>query len=129
VDLDIFDSGSCDPGNGNHAGIDQLSACSTNNGIPTPVATSNDLNSDGIGDIGDGQFRTAVIQLTTGGQLSVSITAPCSTTPIAVPNLQGVSLPGFVSGTQYFLGFGGGTGSNGLAARQEIRNVQATICP
>ena len=42
-------------------------------------------------------------------------------------NLQGVTLPGFTSGTPYYIGFGAGTGSNGLAARQEIRNVAVTF--
>jgi hypothetical protein len=129
VELDIFDSGPCDPGNGNHASVDLFSPCATNGGIPSPVATSNDLfdssqPGNGVGDIADGTWRTATIQLA-GGQLSVSITGTSGN--FAVSNLQGVSLPGFVSGTQYYLGFGAGTGSNGLAARQEIRNVDVSF--
>jgi hypothetical protein len=128
VELDIFDSGTCDPGDGNHAGIDLLSPCSGNTGIPSPIATSGDLytpvsaGDNGVGDIGDGQWRTAAVALGSG-LLSVSITDPSTGNPVAVPSLQGVALPGFVSGTQYYFGFGGGSGSNGMASRQEIRNV------
>jgi len=129
VELDIFDSGPCDPGNGNHAGVDLLSACSTNNGIPSPIATSNDLfdmslPGNGVGDIADGTWRTATIQLASG-QMSVTITS--SAGPVAIGNLQGVPLTGFVSGTQYYLGLTGGTGSNATAAREEIRNVNLTF--
>jgi hypothetical protein len=134
VELDIFDSGPCDPGNGNHAGIDVLSACSTNTGILSPIATSGDLydnnldagSDHGVGDIGDGGWRTATIQLANGA-MSVSVTDPTTTMPVAVPGLQGVSLTGFTPGTPYYFGFGAGTGSNNLAARQEIRNVQVTF--
>jgi len=135
VELDVFDSGPCDPGNGNHAGIDFLSSCASgnpsNSGIPLPIATSNDLfdsslPGNGVGDIGDGTWRTATIQIASG-KMSVSITDPASMTAIAVPNLQGVSLTSFTSGTQYYIGFGAGTGSNNLAARQEIRNVNVTF--
>jgi hypothetical protein len=140
VELDVFDSGPCElqgapPGttnNGNHAGVDLLSACSGNAGILSPIATSGDLytpvdaGDNGIGDIGDGQWRTAMIQLA-GGKLSVSITDPSTSSFVAVPNLQGVSLPGFTSGTAYYFGFGGGSGSNHLAAREEIRNVQVSF--
>jgi hypothetical protein len=128
VELDIFDSGTCDPGNGNHAGIDLLSACATNGGIPSPVATSNDLyaaiapGDNGVGDIGDGGWRTAIVTLT-GSSMSVSIDDPITNAQIAVPNLQNVTLPGFTPGTPYYFGFGGGSGSNGLAAEAEIRNV------
>jgi hypothetical protein len=129
VELDLFDSGPCDPGNGNHAGVDLLSACSTNGGILSPIATSNDLfdgalPGNGVGDIGDGIWRTATIQMVSG-QVSVMITGASG--PVAVGNLQGVTLPGFVSGTPHYFGFGAGTGSNSLAARQEIRNVQITF--
>jgi hypothetical protein len=130
VELDIFDSGPCDPGNGNHAGVDLLSACSSNVGIPSAVATSSDLydNSSpthGVGDIGDGAWRTATIQFVSG-QVSVMITDP-GNNATTVGNLQGVTLPGFTSGTPYSFGFGAGSGSNGLASRQEIRNVQVTF--
>ena len=80
VELDIFDSGPCDPGEGNHAGVDLLSAC-TNPGIPSAIATSGDLYTplggadNGIGDIGDGQWRTATVTLA-NGQISVSVTDP-----------------------------------------------------
>jgi hypothetical protein len=126
VELDIFDSGPCDPGNGNHASIDLLSACSTNGGIPTPIAASADLydgsaSDKGVGDIGDGAWRTATITLSAGA-LSVSVKNPAGRV-IAVSNLQGVSLPGFTSGTPYYFGFTAGSGSNGLYARSSIRNV------
>jgi hypothetical protein len=129
VELDIFDSGPCDPGNGNHAGIDLLSSCATNTGILSPIATSNDLYDvllpgNGVGDIGDGTWRTATIQLTSG-QMNVSMSGVSGTFPVS--NLQGVALPGFTSGTSYYFGFGAGTGSNGLHARQEIRNVTVTF--
>jgi hypothetical protein len=132
VELDIFDSGPCDPGNGNHAGIDLLSACSTNNGIPAPIATSNDLfdatlPGNGVGDIGDGQWRTATIHLT-NGLMSVAITSPgAGGAPVSVGNLQSIPLTGFVPGTQYYLGLTGATGSNTLYAREEIRNVSLTF--
>lgn len=132
VELDVFDSGPCDPGEGNHAGIDLLSACSTNGGIPSAIATSGDLytpvdaGDNGVGDIGDGTWRTATVTLASG-QLSVSITDGTTGSPVAVPSLQGVSLPGLVSGTPYYFGFGAGSGSNGNASRQEIRNVNVTF--
>jgi hypothetical protein len=136
VELDVFDSGPCDPGNGNHAGIDSLTSCASgnpsNSGIPLPLATSGDLytpvdaGDNGVGDIGDGTWRTATVTLASG-QLSVSITDPSTGNPVAVPNLQNVALSGFTSGTPYYLGFGAGSGSNGLAARQEIRNVSLTF--
>jgi hypothetical protein len=129
VELDIFDSGPCDPGNGNHAGVDLLSACGSNTGILGPVATSNDLYDgtlpgNGVGDIADGTWRTATVQLA-AGQMSVTITGASG--PVAVGNLQGVALPGFVSGTPYYFGFAAGSGSNGDASRAEIRNVAITF--
>jgi len=129
VELDVFDSGPCDPGNGNHAGVDLLSPCGTNSGIPSPIATSNDLfdgslPGNGVGDIGDGTWRTATIQLASG-QVSVAISGSQGT--INVPNLQNVALSNFTSGTPYYLGFGAGTGSNGLSAKAEIRNVSVTF--
>jgi hypothetical protein len=132
VELDIFDSGPCDPGNGNHAGIDLLSACSTNGGIPSPIATSGDLytpiaaGDNGVGDLADGSWRTTRITLTSG-QLSASITDPSTGSPIAIPNMQNVALPGFVAGTKYYFGFGAGAGSNGLYSRAQIRNVSVTF--
>jgi hypothetical protein len=125
VELDIFDSGPCDPGNGNHASVDLLSACSSNIGIPSPIATSPDLFGIGVGDIGDGSTRSATITLA-NGQLSVVITDNTGT-PVTVGNLQNVALPGFVSGTPYYLGLTGGTGSNGFFAREEIANVRLTF--
>jgi hypothetical protein len=126
LELDVVNSGPCDPGNGNHAGVDLLSSCSSNCGVLSPIATSPDLfdvaaPNNGVGDIGDGTWREAWIQFVSG-QLTLAIT-DSSGTLVAVPNLQGVTLPGFVAGTHYYLGFGGGTGSNALAARQEIRDV------
>jgi hypothetical protein len=132
TELDIFDSGPCDPGNGNHAGIDSLSACGTNSGVPATIATSGDLYAQGagldhgVGDIGDGVWRTATVSMA-NGSLSVSITDPATSAAVAVPNLQAVALPGFVPGTAYYFGFGGGSGSNGLASRSEIRNVLVTF--
>jgi hypothetical protein len=125
VELDIFDNGNCDPGNGNHASIDVLSPCASNAGIPDPAVTSADLFGLGVGDIADGAWRTATIRLASGA-LSVSVT-DSSGTPITVPNLQSASLLGFTSGTPYYLGFAGGSGSNGLYARQEVRNVQVSF--
>jgi hypothetical protein len=136
VELDIFDSGPCDPGNGNHAGVDLLSTCSTNGGIPSPLYTSDDLfdstqPDNGVGNIGDGVWRTATIQFVSG-DISVMITNSLGTA-VAVSNLQGVSLPSgtdpnaFVPGTPYYFGFGGGTGSNNMASRAEIRNVSVTF--
>jgi len=130
VELDIFNNGPCDGGNGNHAGIDVLSACGTNAGVPTPVATSanlfdSTLPNNGVGVLSDGTWRTATVQLSSG-QLSVSITDSTGT-PVAVGNLQNVSLPGFTSGTPYYFGFSAGTGSDGMASRAEIRNVSLTF--
>ncbi len=128
VELDIFDSGPCDPGNGNHAGIDTLSSCTTNGGIPLPLATSGDLftaigaGDNGVGDIGDGTWRTATLTLS-NGQMSVSISDPTTMMMIAVPNLQNVALPGFTPGSSFYLGFGGGSGSNSQASKEEIRDV------
>jgi hypothetical protein len=122
VELDTFDSGPCDPGNGNHAGVDQLSPCGTNIGVPSPISTSPDLFGLGVGDIADGAWRTATIQFVSG-QVSVMIT-DASGNPITVTNLQGVTLPGFTPGVAYYFGLTGGTGSNGLNSRQEIRNVR-----
>lgn len=141
AELDIFDSNNCDGIGGNHAGIDLLSACTSsitgttsgsNSGIPQPLAVSNDLytpvdaGDNGVGDIGDGQWRTATVTLASG-LMSLSITDPSTGVPVAVPNLQSVALPGFVSGTSYYFGFGAGSGSNGQAARQEIKNVTVTF--
>jgi hypothetical protein len=125
VELDIFDNGPCDPGNGNHASVDVLSPCGSNGGIPDPVHTSPDLFGLGVGDIADGAWRTATIQLASGA-LSVSVT-DSGGTPIAVTSLQSVVLPGFTPGTPYYLGLAGGSGSNSLYARQEIRNVHMTF--
>jgi hypothetical protein len=44
-----------------------------------------------------------------------------------VTNLQSVALAGFTSGTPYYLGFAGGSGSHSLYARQEIRNVHISF--
>jgi hypothetical protein len=131
VELDIFDSGPCDPGNGNHAGIDMLSACATNGGIPSAIATSNDLfdgslPNNGVGDIGDGQWRTATLTFN-AGSVSVAVTSPTTSSFVSVPNLQNVALPGYVAGTPYYLGFAGGNGSNGMASRAEIRNVTVSF--
>jgi hypothetical protein len=126
VELDIYNNGSCGDADNNHAGIDSLTSCGAQ---PTPIETSPNLNDGsapdhGIGDIGDGQWRTVVVTLS-AGVMSVSVTDPTSGMPIAVPNLQSVALPGYVAGTAYYLGFAAGTG--GLAAQQEIRNVQITF--
>jgi hypothetical protein len=124
MELDLFDNGLCDPGNGNHAGIDQLGACGTNAGVPSPVATSNNLSS-AVGNIADGTWRTVTIQFASG-QMSVSITDG-SGNPVAIGNLQGVALPSFTSGTPYYFGFSAGTGDDGLASRADIRNVSITF--
>jgi len=120
MELDLFDNGPCDGGNGNHAGIDLLSACGTNAGAPSAIATSSDLF-NAVGDIGDGTWRTATIQFASG-QMSVSITNG-SGSSVAIANLQGVALPGFTSGTPYYFGFSAGNGSDGMASRADIRNV------
>ena len=76
-------------------------------------------------DIADGNWRTATIQLASG-QMSITVT-DFTGAPVTVGNLQGVALPGFVSGAPYYLGLGAGNGSNGLASREEIRNVTVTF--
>ncbi len=135
VELDIFNSGPCDPGNGNHAGVDLLSSCSTNGGVPSPIATSSDLytspdptnpNDHGVGDIGDGNTRSVTLTFL-NGQMSVSIYDPTTGLPVQDSNLQNVTLSGYVPGTPYYIGFGGGSGSNGQASRIEISNVSVTF--
>jgi Bacterial lectin len=113
VENDLWDSAGCSGDkNDNHVGIDQLGVtCVGQQQYPTPVATSPDLAFD----LGDGIWRTEVVHVV-DGVASVSIDGA------AVTKLQNVALPGFVSGTAYFYGFGAASG--GLAARQEIRNVQ-----
>jgi hypothetical protein len=118
VELDITDSFACGDQNGNHAAIDQLSpVCS--GALPNPIAVSPDLYDNGqpgggIGDIADGQWRTVIVSIM-NGEVSVMISGQ------AVPLLQNIALPGFVSGTPYSFGFSGATGA--AAARHEIRNV------
>ncbi len=89
-----------------------------------------DAGDNGVGDIGDGSWRTTTITLA-GGQLSVSITDSTTGLPVAVPGLQSVALTNFTSGSPYYLGFGAGSGSNNgsgaQASRQEIRNVNVTF--
>jgi hypothetical protein len=75
------------------------------------------VDGGGVGDIGDGQWRTVQIHFQNGAA-SVTIRG------IAVPNLQSVSLPGF-SVSPYYFGFSAATG--GLAAQQQIRNVTITF--
>jgi hypothetical protein len=129
VEFDIVDNGPCDGGNANHAGIDYLSSCPSNSGTPLPIATSNNLFDSSFGDISDGVWRTATIQLV-GGQMSLAIT-DSSGTSLPVANLQNVTLPGFVSGTEYYLGFSAGSGSDlgagPMASLIQIRNVQVTF--
>jgi hypothetical protein len=121
VELDIFDNNACGDQDGNHAAIDDLLSCSGTQ--PTPISVSPDLYDNtqpggGIGDIGDGQWRTAVVHMS-GGTMTVSIQG------VAVPNLQSVPLVGFVTGTSYWFGFGAGTGAS--ASSQDIRNVSITF--
>jgi hypothetical protein len=132
VEFDIYNNKECGDSTANHAGIDTLTPCGL--GEPTPVATSGDLNDPsapdhGVGDIGDGEWRTVVVTVL-AGVMSVSVTDPTSGASIAVPNLQSVMLPGFVGGTPYYIGFSGATGA--ITSRQEIRNVHvmfpATVC-
>jgi hypothetical protein len=129
VEMDIFNSGPCDPGNGNHAGIDFLGNCASgsNSGIPLPVVTSSqDLFAQSIGDIADGTTRTVVIQIVSG-VVSVAVDG------IPVVDLQGVDLhaSGYVTGTPYYIGWGGGTGSDDgsgpQASRAEISNVSIVL--
>jgi len=124
AEFDVYNNGACTDVNGNHAGVDSLAACAANNALPTALATSPDLFDNtqpggGIGDIGDGQWRTVVVHFAsdaTTGNMSVTINGTL------VPNLQGVPLTGFMNGTAYYFGFSAGTGA--LAAKHEIRNVQ-----
>ena len=116
VENDLWDSAGCSGDkNGNHVGIDTLDVtCMGDQQYPTPVSTSPSLAFD----LGDGTWRTEVVHVV-DGVASVSIDGA------AVTKLQNVHLPGFVSGTAYFYGFGAASG--GLAARREIRNVQVTF--
>jgi hypothetical protein len=126
AELDIYDDQDCSDADNDHAGIDTLTSCGT--GEPTPLATSPYLYDSspthGVGDMGDGQWRTATVTVA-NSQMSLSITDPVNAAVIAVPNLQNVALPGFQTGTSYWYGFSSGGGS--LAARQEIRNVAVTF--
>ena len=115
VELDIYNNQDCTDVNGNHAGIDLLTICDATTGAPNALATSGDLFST-VGDIGDGTWRTALVHLA-GGQMSLSINGDAI--------LSAVSLPGFVSGSSYYFGFGGGTGTD--SSRQEIRNVTVSF--
>jgi CSLREA domain-containing protein len=123
--LNIFDSGPCTPGDSNYAGIYQLSPCSTNAGVSTPIASSGDLYT-AVGDIGDGTWRTATIEFSSG-QMSVAITPSGGGIPVNIPNLQNVTLPGFTSGTSYYFGFSAGTGSSSLYSSAQIENVSVTF--
>jgi hypothetical protein len=126
VELDIYDNVECGDADDNHAGIDETVSCGQ--GEPVPIATSPNLidtsPTHGVGDLGDGQWRTATMSLA-NGQMSVSITDPVDSSVIAVPNLKNVALPGFLLGTAYYFGLSAGGGS--LAGRQEIRNVQVSF--
>jgi hypothetical protein len=82
------------------------------------------LPNNGVGDIADGTWRTATIQLASG---EVAVAIATSSASIPVGNLQSVTLPDFVAGTPYYLGFGAGSGSAGLTSREEIRNVAITF--
>jgi hypothetical protein len=126
VELDIYNNFDCGDADDDHAGVDALTACGA--GEPLALATSPYLSdstpSHGVGDLGDGQWRTAIVTLA-HAQLSVAITPGGSGAALPVTNLQGVALPGFVQGGEYYLGFAAGGGN--LAGRQEIRNVAVTF--
>jgi hypothetical protein len=126
AELDIYDNSACGDANDNHAGIDTADRCSIDE--PVPLATSGNLidasPTGGVGDLGDGQWRTATVSLANGA-LSLSVTSAGSGTVIAVPGLQNIALPGFIKCSAYTLGFSAGGGS--LAARQEIRNVKVVF--
>jgi hypothetical protein len=132
VELDDFDSSPCEfpeqmggSFNGNHAGIDGLTPCPLNPGIPSPIATSGDLFASNFGDIADGKPHNAKIDIVSG-QVSVSLSDVDGILQ-PVDALQSVSLPGYVAGTPYFVGFSGGSGSNGQGGRAEIGDVLVTF--
>ncbi len=126
AELDIYNDQDCSDADDDHAGIDTLTACGS--GEPTPLATSPYLDdgtpTHGVGDMGDGQWRTATVTVA-NSQMSLHITDPVSSAVLPIPNLQSVALPAFQTGTQYTYGFSAGGGN--LAARQEIRNVTVTF--
>jgi hypothetical protein len=113
VEFDVFNNMNCSDqgGNGNHSGVDSLTVCDQNVGTPTALAESPDLFGQ-VGDIADGNFRTAIIHVASG-KVTLTINGKVI--------LSNITLPAFNPSQPYFFGFSGGTG--GLAERQEIQNV------
>jgi hypothetical protein len=117
VELDIYNNGLCGDANGNHIGVDSLSLCDPNDVLPTSLFASPDLT--GTVDLGDGTWHALAASLQAGA-MSVTVDGH--------PAATNVSLPGLVSGTPYYFGFGAGTGGlqlpNGKGGfRMEVRNV------
>jgi hypothetical protein len=99
VELDTFDNEGCGDTNANHVAVDSLTLCTTPGGDITPTTLTSNL--DLPFELGDGMEHTVIVQLAEGA-LSVTLDGTLTIEPFA--------LPGFVPGTSYYFGFGGGTG-------------------
>ena len=99
VELDTFNNGGCGDTNANHVAVDSLTQCTTSEGdiLPTTLSSNVDLPFQ----LGDGMEHTVTVQLA-GGAISVTLDGTLTIEPF--------TLPGFVPGTAYYFGFGGGTG-------------------
>jgi hypothetical protein len=120
VELDTFDNdpsaGACgETVNGDHVNVDTLAQCFISAGsVPTPLSTAQAYT------LGDGNWHTAKVHLTSG-KLSVSIVTSGTTTTL----FSNVPLTGFHAGDSYFYGFTGACG--GDSERAELRNVAITF--
>jgi hypothetical protein len=120
VELDIFNNAYCSDTSNNHVGIDDLSICPDQAGMPTSLFET-DVSS--VLDLGDADWHSAEITVASGA-ISLSIDDR--------PLMSGVALTG-VSTAPYYLGFAGATG--GLLAddggpggyRQEVKDVVITF--
>jgi hypothetical protein len=121
VELDIFNNKLCSDTSNDHVGVDLLTICDT--GAKTPI-TLGLADVSGTVDLADAQWHTAEVTLT-GGAIRVAIDGNATLSP--------VTLPGFVDGSSYYLGFTGGTG--GLTApdggpggyQEEVGSVSVTF--
>ena len=111
VELDVFNNNTCMDANGNHVGVDTLAVCDMAVGTPNPLAVSGDLPFDVV----DNVWHPMAITVDRGS-VRVSVEGRMQ--------ISGVQLPGLTSTTQYWMGFGAGTGD--LAARHDVRNVRVT---